>query len=164
MGRDHSFEDGLRSLEAINLLFDNTTFDMIFGRPNQRLLSWENELKLALPFAKNHMSIYQLMIEPGTPLYKLQKKGLLPLPNQETKEDMYYTTIEIMAKHGFDHYEVSSFGRNEVVGSHNFSYWRGVDYIGKNMLDVSELQELGLVPMDGLFFPQQAIVNVVLTV
>lgn len=56
---------------------------------------------------------------------------MLPLPDPEVIEDMYYATIDVMGHHGFNHYEVSSFGRNGVIGRHNSSYWRGVDYIGK---------------------------------
>lgn len=130
MGRNHTFEDGLQALETINALFDNTTFDLILARPNQSLLQWEAELKLALSYAKNHMSIYQLMIEPGTRFYKMYQAGLLPLPAPEVIEDMYFETIKVMASHGFEHYEVSSYGRNGCVGHHNFSYWRGFDYIG----------------------------------
>ncbi|KAI9294483.1 radical SAM enzyme [Neoconidiobolus thromboides FSU 785] len=130
MGRDHDAKGGLKALEITSKLFDNFTFDMIFGRPEQTIEKWRQELKSVLSFGGNHISIYQLMIEAGTPFYKLDKQNKLPLPKSVILEDMYYDTIDIMNKYEYEHYEVSSYSKKQYYGKHNMGYWSGMDYIG----------------------------------
>ncbi|CAO3628188.1 unnamed protein product [Cunninghamella blakesleeana] len=132
LGRDHSGIEGIRGIAQAKKTFENLTFDLIFGRPGQSLNSWENELKLGLDLAANHISLYQLTVEKSTPIQKALKKGDLPsVPNPDQVADMYEMAIDLTKEHGFRHYEVSNYSRSTTTMSqHNLSYWRGMDYIG----------------------------------
>ncbi|CAO3684931.1 unnamed protein product [Umbelopsis ramanniana] len=134
LGRDHNTKDALHALESAKRIFGDKgfTFDMIFGRPGNSLEDWQKELKQALSIAGDHMSIYQLTLERGTPLFKDVMEGkLAPIAGQDELADMYEHVIETTAKHGFFHYEVSNYAKTTAaISRHNFSYWRGMDYIG----------------------------------
>ncbi|KAH8551764.1 radical S-adenosyl methionine domain-containing protein 1 [Umbelopsis sp. PMI_123] len=134
LGRDHTAKDAIHALESAKRIFGERgfTFDMIFGRPGNSLDDWKKELKQALCIAGDHMSIYQLTLERGTPLYKDVIAGkLAPIAGQEEIADMYEHVIEATAEHGYFHYEVSNYARTRTAMSrHNFAYWRGMDYIG----------------------------------
>ncbi|CAO3646091.1 unnamed protein product [Cunninghamella echinulata] len=132
LGRDHSGTDGIRGIGQARKIFDNLTFDLIFARPGQSLISWKDELKLGLDLAADHISLYQLTIERSTPIQKALKKGNLPsLPDSDQIADMYEMTVDFTKEHGFRHYEVSNYSRHtKTMSQHNFSYWRGMDYIG----------------------------------
>ncbi|KAI7881432.1 radical SAM enzyme [Lichtheimia hyalospora FSU 10163] len=133
LGRDHSAASAFDIINKAKRMFDKVTFDMIFARPGQSILDWKQELKQALDLAGDHLSIYQLSLERGTPLWKASKKGQLPpIANPEEVADMYDMTVQEAATHGFSHYEVSSYARTrQAMSKHNFSYWQGMDYLGK---------------------------------
>ncbi|ORZ02852.1 hypothetical protein BCR43DRAFT_482276 [Syncephalastrum racemosum] len=132
LGRDHSAKDALRTLEKAQKLFDQVTFDLIFARPGQTLSDWRRELKEALALAGNHLSMYQLTFERGTPLFKaLKNKQLAPVPDMDEAADMYDEAVKEARAQGFLHYEVSNYARSRsAMGRHNFSYWLGEDYLG----------------------------------
>ncbi|KAF7729954.1 hypothetical protein EC973_003367 [Apophysomyces ossiformis] len=132
LGRDHSANDGMVSIIESRKIFDKVTFDLIFARPGQSLKDWRNELKQGLEIAGDHLSLYQLTVERSTPLHKLLQKGLLaPIPSADEAADMYEETVKTAKEHGFTHYEVSNYCRNEAaISRHNFAYWQGLDYIG----------------------------------
>nr|CAG8567437.1 2307_t:CDS:10 [Entrophospora candida] len=131
LGRDHNSKDAIKSLEIAKKIFkDNVSFDLIFGRNNQNVSNWIKELKLALELADNHLSIYELTIKPGTPIYKEYKLGKLKIPSSDKITDMYESTIQIAKEFGFKQYEVSNFYKNSKYSRHNFGYWNGLDYLG----------------------------------
>ncbi|KAI8139736.1 coproporphyrinogen III oxidase [Fennellomyces sp. T-0311] len=131
LGRDHSAESAIRTLEEAKQLFNQVTFDMIFARPRQTLADWKSELKQALELAGDHLSMYQLSFERGTPLWKSMQKAQVANVDPELAADMYEEAVQTASQHGFAHYEVSSYARNRsAISTHNFSYWQGLDYVG----------------------------------
>lgn len=125
-GRTHTLEEALRALEEIKNTFDNHSLDLIYARPGQKLTDWEQELKQAAAFGLNHISLYQLTIEPGTVFYK---QGIRPLEEDRAAE-MYEFTCEFLQNNGYNRYEISNFSRPGKECRHNMTYWRGGDYIG----------------------------------
>ncbi|KAI8327872.1 putative oxygen-independent coproporphyrinogen III oxidase [Chlamydoabsidia padenii] len=132
MGRDHSGSESVRAIATAKKSFDNMTFDLIFARPGQSLVNWEKELKFGLDLAGPHLSLYQLSLERGTPIYKGVLKGNIPSPPDiDEAADMYETTVELTYQSGFTHYEVSNYSRSlNAMSKHNLSYWHGLDYLG----------------------------------
>ncbi|KAI9246274.1 hypothetical protein BDA99DRAFT_527288 [Phascolomyces articulosus] len=131
LGRDHSATNAIRTLEEAKKLFRQVTFDMIFARPQQTLTDWQHELKQALDLAGDHLSMYQLSFERGTPLWKSMQKGLVANVDADLAADMYEETVRMATAYGFAHYEVSSYAKTrEAISAHNFSYWQGRDYLG----------------------------------
>ncbi|MDX2050314.1 MAG: radical SAM family heme chaperone HemW [Rickettsiaceae bacterium] len=130
LGRTHSRDKAKKIIEAASAIFQNYSFDLIYARPNQTLLDWERELNEALVFGSNHISMYQLTIEKGTPFYSLHKKGKFELPDHETSADMLSITNEILKIHNFERYEISNFAKAGFESRHNQAYWNYENYLG----------------------------------
>jgi oxygen-independent coproporphyrinogen-3 oxidase len=106
------------------------SFDLIYARPKQTVEAWEAELKQAISYAVDHLSLYQLTIEEGTPFYGLHKAGKLIVPDDDQSALLYEATQEITARHGMPAYEVSNHARPGAESRHNLTYWRYGDYAG----------------------------------
>ncbi|GAA5814851.1 hypothetical protein MFLAVUS_008354 [Mucor flavus] len=134
LGRDHTGNEALKALSIAKDIFhkERVTFDLIYARPGQTINDWRKELRDALNIAGDHMSMYQLTLERSTPLHKQSLKGLIPtIPDSDTVADMYEETVSIAKEFGYQHYEVSSYAKNQsAISRHNFSYWQGMDYLG----------------------------------
>ncbi|KAI9142583.1 hypothetical protein BKA69DRAFT_1123934 [Paraphysoderma sedebokerense] len=131
LNRDHSLSESIRVIEQSRNLFPGkVSLDFIWGRPAQSVNDWKNELEAILQLSDNHLSLYQLTLERGTPLFKAYEKRKVEFPSEAEIADMYDLTIELTSAAGFNHYEVSSFSRNNEISKHNTSYWLGLDYIG----------------------------------
>ena len=130
LGREHSVKDALKALEIAKENFTRTSFDLIYARPGQIKQDWEVELKRALEFCPDHMSLYQLTIEPQTPFYIRYKRGEFDIPTQEEAALLYETTEDITSQNGLLSYEVSNYAKKEQECRHNLVYWLGQDYIG----------------------------------
>ena len=131
MGRDHSVKDAFETIRAAKRFFDNISLDFIYARPNQSLSSWEKELHAIIRLEANHLSLYQLMFERGTPLFKKMAANQIQPLNDEACADIYEKTVELTQAHGYYQYEVSSFAKASCFQSnHNKAYWQGVDYLG----------------------------------
>ncbi|KAG0235075.1 hypothetical protein BGW42_005868 [Actinomortierella wolfii] len=131
LGRDHTPASALRSLnDARSIWPGKVSFDLIMGHEGQTLEGWVKELNFSMDVADNHISLYQLTVEAGTRLHKDVRAGKVDLPGHELMADMYDAAIEISARAGFEHYEVSNFARNGAYSRHNSGHWMGVDYIG----------------------------------
>ena len=134
--RQHGYADAIHAVKyARQAGFDNLSVDLIFGLPYQKLSTWQHSLELALALNPEHISLYALTIEHGTPLGHWVSRGLLPVPNPDTAADMYEWTMGHLDSHGYQHYEVSNWARPSGPGSafasrHNLQYWRNLDYIG----------------------------------
>ncbi len=126
LGRDHSGAEALQTLEASKDIFERMTFDLIYARPGQTLGDWRAELVQALDLAGEHLSLYQLTIESGTPFHKT---GVTP-PDEDTTADMFETTQEILTAAGMPAYEISNHARPGEESRHNLTCWRGGDYLG----------------------------------
>lgn len=131
LGRVHSVAEGRRAFDIARNQFDRVSFDLIYARQHQTLDAWGAELNEALNIAIDHLSLYQLTIEPGTVFGARHDLGKLPgLPQDESAADMYFLTQEICEKHGLPAYETSNHAHPGAESRHNLIYWRYGDYIG----------------------------------
>lgn len=131
LGRLHSAKEAMDAFAIARDIFPRTSFDLIYARQDQELQQWENELSLAINQAGDHLSLYQLTIEPGTAFGDRHAKGgLKGLPGEDLAADMYLKTNDICESHGLFAYEVSNYAKNGAESRHNRIYWRGGDYLG----------------------------------
>ncbi len=130
LGRQHSAAEARAALELARALFPRLSFDLIYARPGQTLAAWGAELDAALALAADHLSLYQLTIEPGTGFEALHRQGALVLPGPEEGAALYEATGEAAARHGLAAYEVSNYARPGAESRHNLAYWRYQDYAG----------------------------------
>lgn len=130
LGREHSATQARTALETARSLFPRLTFDLIYARPEQTITAWREELTTALQLADDHLSLYQLTIEPGTRFEALYRKGSFTLPDNDTAAALYDTTAELTQTHGMNAYEVSNYARPGSESQHNLTYWRYADYLG----------------------------------
>ena len=130
LGRLHNVEDALKAIHLAREIFPRMSFDLIYARPGQTVEDWEAELKQAISYAVDHLSLYQLTIEEGTPFYGLHKAGKLVVPDGDQSALLYEATQDITAAHGMPAYEVSNHARPGAESRHNLTYWRYGDYAG----------------------------------
>ncbi len=131
LGREHAFEDVVAAVDAARRAgFGDVSFDLIFGLPEQALDSWRRTLAAALPLAPDHISLYALTVETGTPLHDRVRRGEMPLPDPDAAADMYDLAEETLAAAGFAHYEISNWCRPGHACRHNLVYWRNELYHG----------------------------------
>jgi oxygen-independent coproporphyrinogen-3 oxidase len=130
LGRQHSAAQAIAALEIARATFPRLSFDLIYARPNQTLADWQAELAQALTLAADHLSLYQLTIEPGTGFEALHRAGTLVLPDPDTAAALYDATAEAAARFGLLPYEVSNYAKPGSESRHNLAYWRYADYAG----------------------------------
>ncbi|MCP1231022.1 radical SAM family heme chaperone HemW [Acetobacter indonesiensis] len=130
LGREHSATQALAALETARTLFPRITFDLIYARPGQSLADWKAELNKALSLVADHVSLYQLTIEPGTKFEALYRTGTFTLPDEDEAAALYEETSAITAQHGLAGYEVSNYAKPGSESRHNLTYWRYGDYLG----------------------------------
>jgi oxygen-independent coproporphyrinogen-3 oxidase len=130
LGRLHTSREALDAVAVARSNFDRYSFDLIYARPRQTLDAWAAELKLAIAEAAEHLSLYQLTIEPDTPFFGLHKAGKLIVPDEDLARDLYDLTQSICAGAGLPAYEISNHARPGAECRHNLVYWRGHDYAG----------------------------------
>ena len=130
LGRRHSVQEATAALALARRLFPRVSFDLIYARPGQDPASWRAELRSALAIAADHLSLYQLTIEPATPFEALHRQGRLVLPDADTAAALYDVTEEECARSGLLAYEISNYARPGEESRHNLAYWRYRDYAG----------------------------------
>jgi oxygen-independent coproporphyrinogen-3 oxidase len=130
LGRLHSAQEALDAIAVARSIFDRYSFDLIYARPRQTLAGWTAELKQAISEAAEHLSLYQLTIEPGTPFFGLHKAGKLIVPDDDLGRDLYDLTQSVCSDAGLPAYEVSNHARPGAECRHNLVYWRGHEYAG----------------------------------
>lgn len=130
LGRKHSSIEALKALEIAQNTFDRVSFDLIYARMNQTLDAWQKELKTALSFGTEHLSLYQLTIEPGTAFAPLHKRGELVIPEENEAYHLFQLTQEMTEAEGLPGYEVSNHARPGAECQHNLTYWNYGDYVG----------------------------------
>ncbi len=129
--REHSFADVQNVIAQSRAVgFDNISIDLIYGLPNQTLASWEKSLHAARDLEVEHISLYCLTIEPGTPMQRWADDGQIPLPDPDLAADQYLLATKFLADAGFEQYEISNWARNGRVCHHNLTYWRNQPYLG----------------------------------
>ncbi len=130
LGRQHSAAQAIAALETARAIFPRLSFDLIYARPQQTLADWQRELAEALALAADHLSLYQLTIEPGTGFEALHRSGALVLPEDDDAAALYDATGEAAARFGLLPYEVSNYAKPGAESRHNLAYWRYSDYAG----------------------------------
>jgi oxygen-independent coproporphyrinogen-3 oxidase len=130
LGRLHSAREALDAVCIARNVFERYSFDLIYARPRQTPQDWSNELTRALAEASEHLSLYQLTIEPDTPFSALHAAGKLKVPNDDISRALYDTTQEVCAAHGLPAYEISNHARPGGECRHNLVYWRAHEYAG----------------------------------
>ena len=130
LGRGHDAAEARQAVAMAQRIMPRSSFDLIYARPGQTADAWRAELAEALAFADDHLSLYQLTIEKGTPFYRLERDGALALPDDDTGRALYDLTQEMTAEDGFVAYEVSNHERGGNACRHNMAYWRYDAYVG----------------------------------
>ncbi|MFK5979521.1 MAG: radical SAM family heme chaperone HemW [Rhizobiaceae bacterium] len=130
LGRMHNAAEARAAIELARGIFPRLSFDLIYARPEQTLTQWEEELREAIDLAADHLSLYQLTIEQGTPFYELHKKGRFQIPDQDLAAELYELTADITKAHNLSAYEISNYAAGGMECQHNLVYWRYQDYAG----------------------------------
>ena len=131
LGRNHDAVAGRRAAARAARAFGRLSVDLIYARPGQSPAAWAIELRQAIDLGAEHISPYQLTIEPGTAFHRAVARGALTPPPSDLAADLYETTQSVLERAGFEAYEVSNHARSEAARSrHNLLYWRGDDYVG----------------------------------
>jgi oxygen-independent coproporphyrinogen-3 oxidase len=130
LGRQHSAMEARTALETARAIFPRLSFDLIYTRPGQHVAAWQAELRAALALAADHLSLYQLTIEPGTAFATRHARGEIVLPDGDAAAALYEATVEEAARFGLLAYEVSNYARPGAESRHNLTYWRYGDYAG----------------------------------
>lgn len=140
LGRIHSVDDvGLAFATARSAGFENINLDFIFGLPGQSETAWLDTMERALALAPEHLSLYSLIVEPNTPLFRWVETGSVAEPDEDQAALLYEGAMERLAAGGYVQYEVSNWARNAQCGAdetpalasqHNLLYWRNEDYLG----------------------------------
>lgn len=130
LGRRHDTAQAIAALEAARAIFPRLSFDLIYARPGQAEAAWRAELRRALALAADHLSLYQLTIEPGTQFATLHGRGDFALPEGDAAARLYLATAEEAARFGLHAYEVSNYAAPGAQSRHNLAYWRYGDYLG----------------------------------
>jgi putative oxygen-independent coproporphyrinogen III oxidase len=131
LGRNHDARAARRAIEMARAAFARLSVDLIYALPGQDLATWADELALVVRLGTEHVSPYQLTIEPGAAFHRRVQRGTLVPLDADRAADFYETTQRVLEDAGFEAYEVSNHARGEAARSrHNLIYWRGEDYVG----------------------------------
>lgn len=129
LGRIHNFDDFLESYRIVRECgIDNVNIDLMYGIPEQTKDSFARTLDKIISISPEHISLYGLIIEEGTPFY--EQRDFLPVPTEDDECDMYYMAAQRLARDGFSHYEISNYAKPGFECRHNLKYWKCREYIG----------------------------------
>lgn len=129
IGRVHTMAQVRAAVEAARRArIENLSLDLIYGLPGQTLEQWQKNLAAAVDLAPEHLSCYGLKVEEGTPLFA--RRETAGLPGDEAQADMYLHTVDYLARHGYQQYEISNFARTGRESRHNLKYWLLEEYAG----------------------------------
>ncbi len=126
LGRIHSADEARRAIEVARCHFDNINLDLMYALPRQTLEEALQDVRLALQFSPQHLSCYHLTLEPNTLFYRNPP----PLPDDDASSEMQQRIEELLAVHGYEHYETSAFAQPRRRARHNLNYWQFGDYLG----------------------------------
>jgi oxygen-independent coproporphyrinogen-3 oxidase len=131
LGREHTARQAIEAVSmARKASISNISVDIIFGTPDQTLADLERDVDTAAALPITHLSTYSLTIEPGTPFFQRQERGLLVMPEDSLVVEMLERLPDIMSERGFTRYEISNYAREQKESAHNNVYWMGGDYLG----------------------------------
>lgn len=130
LGRLHDAAEAKRAIALARDVFPRMSFDLIYARPGQSEEDWREELGEALGLGADHLSLYQLTIEQGTPFFELRRKGQLLIPDGDRAADLYEITQQMTREAGLGTYEISNHARPGQESRHNLTYWRSGHWVG----------------------------------
>ncbi len=131
LGRNHDARTAERAIQLARNVFERLSIDLIYALPGQTVAAWSRELRRAIATGCEHLSPYQLSIEPGAAFHRAVRRGAFTPAAPEVAADLYEATQDILKANGFDAYEISNHALGAGARSrHNLIYWRGADYIG----------------------------------
>lgn len=135
LGRRHDAATAIRAFQDARAAgFDNLSFDLMFALPGQTLQQWNDTIEQALALEPDHLSLYNLQIEPGTPFHTWVSRGQLLVPDDDEAADFYQLAIDRLGAAGYRHYEISNWARlspgRDLRAHHNLRYWRNQPYFG----------------------------------
>ncbi len=140
IGRIHSAEDFYKSFKLLRSNgFNNINVDLMFGLPGQSMEDLINTINKVVSMNVEHISLYSLIIEEGTSIYRWYKKGILQLPDEDVERLMYHKAIDIFDSNGYEQYEISNFSKPGYNCMHNITYWRVKPYLGIGLNSHSNL-------------------------
>ena len=129
LGRVHNYTDFIDNFKLARASgFDNISVDLMYGIPEQTTSSFSETLDAVIALQPEHISAYGLIIEEGTPFFKMRES--LPIPTEDAECDMYRLAVEKLSAAGYSHYEISNYARAGRESRHNLHYWRLDEYIG----------------------------------
>ena len=131
LGRRHDAAEAVAALESCRQAgFDNVNLDLMYGLPGQSLEQWRETVELVLARSPEHISMYSLTLEEGTPLKRWVEQGRLPEPDPDLAADMYDLARSVLGDAGYQHYEISNWCQEERESEHNLAYWRNLQWLG----------------------------------
>ena len=130
LGRAHDVDEGQAALAVAQRVFGRVSVDLIYALPGQTMAAWQTELTRAIGFGTEHLSLYQLTVEPGTRFATEAAQGRLHIPDGDTAADLFELTRAATAAAGLPAYETSNHARPGAQSRHNLTYWRYGDYLG----------------------------------
>ena len=131
LGRVHNCVEAIQCVKDVRAAgFDNWGLDLIYAIPGQALADWKENLALAVDLNPAHLSAYNLTIEPGTPLARMVARHEVAPAASSLEAAMLETAMELLAGHGYEHYEISNYARPGFRCRHNLNYWRHGEYLG----------------------------------
>jgi putative oxygen-independent coproporphyrinogen III oxidase len=130
LGREHSAAEAVTALELATAAFERRSLDLIYARPGQTAAAWAGELDRALGLGADHLSLYQLTIEPGTRFHAEVAAGRLRPLGEERQAELFELTQELLGAAGLPAYEISNHARPGAACRHNLVYWRSGEWIG----------------------------------
>ena len=130
LGREHSVAEALDALKTAQAHFGRVSFDLIYARPGQTLAGWREELARALDFGTEHLSLYQLTMEKGTPFFATERDGAFVLPGEDGAVALLEASDEMTRAAGLPAYEISNHAKPGAESRHNLAGWRYGDYLG----------------------------------
>ena len=131
LGRTHLAADIPATFQQLREAgFENISFDLIAGLPNQTLAGWRRNLDQALRLRPDHLSLYLLDVHEGTPLADQIRSGMRPAPDEDLAAEMYQVMVDEVSAAGYEHYEISNFSLPGFASRHNTKYWAGAPYYG----------------------------------
>lgn len=131
IGRIHEYADFLNTYNmAKKIGFNNMNVDLMIGLPNQKIIDIKESLEKILELNPNHISVYSLILEEGTLLFKKVEDGVLKIPDEELERNMYWYVKNTLELNGYKHYEISNFAKEGYESKHNLNCWNQKEYIG----------------------------------
>lgn len=131
LSRIHSSEQAKQCVrDAYDAGFENVSFDLIFALPSQTPARWRSNLEQAVGLNPTHISCYSLIVEPNTPLFRMVESKQVSTLNAEDDAALYEMTMDVLARQGFEQYEVSNFAQPGFRSRHNGNYWNHCNYLG----------------------------------